>query len=77
MSITDIRLVARKLLVLRGDRFQILPHFQEGIQVQPRIAGRVPCRVATRGSMAGWEVLKAKGARQVSMMSTPASMALR
>ena len=30
-----------------------------------------------RGSIAGWEVRKASGARQVSTMSTPASIALR
>jgi len=45
-------------------------------QVKATVLG-VPWRAATIGSMAGWEERKAKGASAVSIISTPASMALR
>ena len=37
----------------------------------------LPCSAMTIVSVAGWLVISPKGDRAVSMMSTPASMALR
>ena len=52
-------------------------HSRPGHEVQIR-AGivPVPCRVATSGSVAGWDVPLLSGERAVSTISTPASIAL-